>query len=346
MTEPPEPIDVPKRSSAKDEAVDCWKITDFTKLLTLIEQRQKSKRLEFSKHEMVVALKKTVFGQDQIINDLCDFIQFRWSKKHEPRSRPIASLLLLGPHGTGKTQLSRALAEYLFEDEKWMLTFDCHNLKGAHALTTLIGSSGVYQGAEAGQLTGPMFRKRDRLIRFDEPHEADRSIFDIFLSVMREGRLRDQNSNKDANFSESILVFECNALSDQAVELAEQIECPDELSKAVSLMLRNEQIFPESFLKDLDKIYVFNPLSFRAKVAIAESQLFKLANHYGIELVSIDDTIIPAIVAECECSNEARVVQRVVDRRFEPPIVNAIANSWKRIRIEIGPDDLPIARHA
>ena len=114
-------------------------------------------------------------------------------------SRPLANLLFLGPTGTGKTELAKAIAEFLFEDENAMLRFDCSEFVGREAKARLIGVPHGYDGHEkGGQLTRAMMANSRRLILFDEIEKAHPSIFDLFLQMLGEGRLTEQSTGKTA----------------------------------------------------------------------------------------------------------------------------------------------------
>jgi ATP-dependent Clp protease ATP-binding subunit ClpA len=150
---------------------DPLRITDKERLMAILARRRKTQARIINEEEMKETLKRRVRGQNPIIDDLARFIRLQWGK--ERRGKPIASLLFVGPPATGKTELAKALAAYLFGDEKHMRRFDCGELSGQEGITRLIGTSPAYQGAEqGGQLTRPMLENPKQLVLFDEIEKA------------------------------------------------------------------------------------------------------------------------------------------------------------------------------
>ena len=131
--------------------MDPLQITDRDRLFEMLAQRRQGKSRIINEAEMRQTLKRRVRGQDHVVDDLCRFIRLQWGK--ERRGKPIANLLLVGPPATGKTELAKALAEYLFDDEKNMLRFDCSEFSGAEGKTRLIGTPTGYVGASQGGAT-------------------------------------------------------------------------------------------------------------------------------------------------------------------------------------------------
>ena len=143
------------------------KLTNLAELERLLQQQSQGESRNIDSVQMAAALKDRVKGQEHVIDDLVRLLKLEWGK--EKRKRPIANLLFLGPTGTGKTELAKAVAEYLYGDEKAMLRFDCSEFTGGEAKTRLIGTPLGYVGSgQGGQLTRPVINNPKRLVLFDE----------------------------------------------------------------------------------------------------------------------------------------------------------------------------------
>ena len=142
--------------------------------------------------------------------------------------------LIAGATGTGKTELAKAIAEFLFHDESAMLRFDCSEFTDRTAKTRLTGIATGYVGSEqGGQLTRPVMAQPRRLILFDEIEKAYPEVFDLFLQLMGEARLTEQGSGKTVDFSQTIIVLTSNAYSEKIVEATRGITGAVELRNAV-----------------------------------------------------------------------------------------------------------------
>uniref|UniRef100_UPI003AF891F6 ATP-dependent Clp protease ATP-binding subunit n=1 Tax=Campylobacter upsaliensis TaxID=28080 RepID=UPI003AF891F6 len=208
---------------------------------------EKQKFLEVEKH-----LKESVIGQDRALNALAKAIKRNKAGLNEG-SKPIGSFLFLGPTGVGKTQSAKALAKFLFDDEKAMIRFDMSEFMEKHSVSRLLGAPPGYIGhEEGGELTEAVRRKPYSVILFDEVEKAHKDVFNILLGILDDARATD-SKGVSVDFKNTIIILTSNIASTAIMNLKGK-----EQEDAVKAELKN--FFKPEFLNRLDDIITFNPL--------------------------------------------------------------------------------------
>ena len=237
------------------EVVSRWTGIPVTRMMQ--SEREKLLHLEEELH-------KRVIGQDEAIKAVSDAVRRSRAGLQDPK-RPIASFIFLGTTGVGKTELAKALAEYLFNDESMMTRIDMSEYMEKYSVSRLIGAPPGYVGYdEGGQLTEAVRRKPYSVVLFDEIEKAHPDVFNILLQVLDDGRLTD-NKGRTVNFKNTIIIMTSNLGSQMIREKMEEchdVMTPretDEMRKQLLEMLK-KQIRPE-FLNRIDDIIMFLPLT-------------------------------------------------------------------------------------
>ncbi|ELJ8893921.1 AAA family ATPase [Campylobacter upsaliensis] len=208
---------------------------------------EKQKFLEVEKH-----LKESVIGQDRALNALAKAIKRNKAGLNEG-SKPIGSFLFLGPTGVGKTQSAKALAKFLFDDEKAMIRFDMSEFMEKHSISRLLGAPPGYIGhEEGGELTEAVRRKPYSVILFDEVEKAHKDVFNILLGILDDARATD-SKGVSVDFKNTIIILTSNIASSAIMNLKGK-----EQEEAIKAELKN--FFKPEFLNRLDDIITFNPL--------------------------------------------------------------------------------------
>lgn len=320
---------------------DLSKMTDWEKLQGMLKKSDsESKRFSVDEQKLIDHLKSRVKGQDEIIHDVARLVRLSWMK--DKRTRPVCNLLFLGPTGTGKTELAKALCEYLFGEEQALLRFDCSELASAEmGKTRLTGSSSGYVGSEqGGQLTRPMFANPKRVVLFDEIEKAHPIIFDLLLQVMGEGRLTEQGSGKTADFTQAVIVMTSNALADSMGSAVAGLTDYARIMNAIKTVLAESGTFRPELLGRVDKVYLFKPLAGMQVAEIALLKLGKLGQEYGVETKFVaPELIIQALEANIRVSKFGiRELERILFDRYANYFVEARDAGAKVVAFEVAED--------
>ncbi len=235
--------------------------------------------------EMEGIIKRRVVGQDHAVKALADSIVESRSGLNKP-GQPIGSFFLLGPTGTGKTEVTKAIADFLFNDEKAMIRFDMSEFKEEHSAALLYGAPPGYVGYEEGGVLVNKIRQQPySVVLFDEIEKAHPSVFDIFLQILDEGKMSDR-LGKEGDFSNSLIIFTSNIGSEWIVEQFGQNLMP----KSSQLMEIMTKYFRPEFLARLTEIIPFAPISEANVVKILEIQMKSLLESLDKQGISLEIT--------------------------------------------------------
>jgi ATP-dependent Clp protease ATP-binding subunit ClpB len=263
-----------------------------------------------------------VVGQDEAIGSVADAIR-RSRAGLQDANRPIGSFLFLGSTGVGKTELAKALAAFLFDDEEAMVRIDMSEYQERHTVSRLVGAPPGYVGYdESGQLTEKVRRKPYSVVLLDEIEKAHPDVFNILLQVLDDGRLTD-NKGRTVNFKNTIVIMTSNLgshlIQENLSELNEKntVEVVDKTRQQV-LELLKKHIRPE-FLNRIDEKIVFQPLSKQEIMQIVRlqcNQIIAMVKENGID-ISVSDAAIARLSSEgFDPQFGARPVRRVIQKRI------------------------------
>ena len=290
-------------------------------------------RMLESEHEKLLHLEdelhKRVVGQEEAISAVANAVRRSRAGLQDPK-RPIGSFIFLGTTGVGKTELAKALAEYLFNDEKLMTRIDMSEYQEKFSVTRLIGAPPGYVGYdEGGQLTEAVRRKPYSVVLFDEIEKAHPDVFNILLQVLDDGRLTD-NKGRTVNFKNTIIIMTSNLGSDYIRERSAQVGATDESrqqwldeTRKHLLEMLKQTIRPE-FLNRIDETVVFMPLresEIKQIVKLQAQSVCRMLAESGINL-TIDDS---AIELMSEAGYDPEFGARPVKRALQTLLLNRLS---------------------
>ena len=273
--------------------------------------------------KMEDSLRQRVVGQEAALLAVSNAVRRARAGLQDP-SRPIGSFLFLGPTGVGKTELTKALAEFLFDDERAMVRFDMSEFMEKHAVSRLIGAPPGYVGYdEGGVLTEAVRRRPYQVILFDEVEKAHEDVFNILLQVLDDGRLTD-GQGRTVDFRNTIIVLTSNLGSDI---LAAQAEGEDVRMAEAAVMGRVREHFRPEFLNRLDEIVLFRRLQRADMATIVTIQLHHLESLLADRNIRITlDQSARDWLAEAgyDPVYGARPLKRVIQRNLQNPLAGLI----------------------
>jgi ATP-dependent Clp protease ATP-binding subunit ClpB len=323
---------------AEDIAENVAKATGIPVHKMLQSEREKLLHLEEELH-------KRVIGQEEAITAVSDAIRRSRAGLQDPK-KPIGSFIFLGTTGVGKTELAKALANYLFDDDSMMTRIDMSEYQEKHAVSRLVGAPPGYVGYdEGGQLTESVRRKPYSVVLLDEIEKAHPDVWNILLQVLDDGHLTD-NKGRTVNFKNTIIIMTSNMGSHLIQEAFEgvtekNLEQKVEQSKIEVMALLKQTIRPE-FLNRVDEIIMFSPLLQKQMSAIVKIQLNNLKSlvaENGIDLTYSDYLVDylsdQGFDMQLGARPLKRLIQKMVVNEFSKKILSGEIDKTKKVLIDI-----------
>jgi ATP-dependent Clp protease ATP-binding subunit ClpB len=306
-----------------------WTGIPVTRLLE--GETQKLIQMEERLHERVV-------GQDEALRVVSNAVRRSRAGLQDP-NRPIGSFIFLGPTGVGKTELARALAEFLFDDEHAMIRIDMSEYQEKHTVSRLIGAPPGYVGyEEGGQLTEAVRRRQYSVVLFDEIEKAHSEVFNVLLQLLDDGRLTD-GQGRTVDFRNTVVIMTSN-LGNQLWEGEQQVT-----RDAIHRVLQNH--FRPEFLNRIDEIVVFNPLTREQLTEVVDFQLKRVSKLLGDKGYYLDvSQAAKQFLAEegYDPAFGARPLKRAIQRELQDPLaLKILAGEFREgdvIEVDRGRDRL------
>lgn len=297
------------------EVVSKWTGIPVARLLS--GERERLMRME----ELI---KQRVVGQDEAVTALSNAVRRNRAGLGDP-NRPIGTFLFLGPTGVGKTELSKALADFLFNDPNAMIRVDMSEFMEQHSVARLIGAPPGYVGyEEGGRLTEAVRRKPYSVLLLDEIEKAHRDVFNVLLQVFDDGRLTD-GQGRTVDFKNTVIIMTSNIAGQQIQQLTEEQGADWEIEAHVKDVLKN--FFRPEFLNRIDEVIVFHTLTKDNLEKIVRIQLGYLAGRLKSRNINVEfsDQARELIIEEgYDPVFGARPLKRTIQQRLENPLASKI----------------------
>ncbi|MEN9222223.1 MAG: AAA family ATPase, partial [Thermostichus sp. BF3_bins_97] len=317
------------------EIVSRWTGIPVTSLM----ESEKQKLLQLEAH-----LHKRVIGQDEAVAAVAAAIRRARAGMKDP-NRPIGSFLFMGPTGVGKTELARALAEFLFDTSEAMVRIDMSEYMEKHSVSRLVGAPPGYVGyEEGGQLSETVRRRPYSVVLFDEVEKAHPDVFNILLQVLDDGRITD-SQGRTVDFKNTIIIMTSNIGSDLILEIGGDESRYEEMKTQVLAMLRHN--FRPEFLNRVDELIIFHALTkaeIRQIVSLQMRRVEQLLADQQIEIVLTDEAKDYVAEVGYDPVFGARPLKRVIQREIENPIATKLLENeflpGDRIQVDVANERL------
>jgi ATP-dependent Clp protease ATP-binding subunit ClpB len=310
--------------------VSRWTNIPVTRLLE--GEMQKLIHMEEGLHERVI-------GQDEAVHVVSNAVRRARAGLQDP-NRPIGSFIFLGPTGVGKTELARALADFLFDDERAMIRIDMSEYQEKHTVSRLVGAPPGYIGyEEGGQLTEAVRRRPYCVVLFDEIEKAHPEVFNVLLQLLDDGRLTD-GQGRTVDFRNSLVIMTSNLGS----ELWQHTQVAVEREQVMSILQAH---FRPEFLNRIDEIVIFHPLTredLEQIVAIQVKRVAGLMAARGYQLEVSPEALSYLAETGYDPDYGARPLKRAIQRELQDPLAMEVLSGEIKpndtIRVERVPDGL------
>jgi ATP-dependent Clp protease ATP-binding subunit ClpB len=299
------------------EVVSRWTGVPVSKLLE--GEMKKLLSLEDELHHRVI-------GQDEAVEAVAEAVMRARSGLKDP-NRPIGSFIFLGPTGVGKTELARALAEFLFDDERAMIRIDMSEYQEKHTVARLVGAPPGYVGyEEGGQLTESVRRKPYSVVLFDEIEKAHPDVFNVMLQILDDGRLTD-GQGRTVDFKNAIVIMTSNIGSHRILEYRGAFDGAEYASMKDAVLEELRKHFRPEFLNRVDELIVFHALSGEHLKQIVEIQLAGLRKRLSerrIEIELTDGARERLVRSGYDPAYGARPLKRAIQKEIETPLARRL----------------------
>ncbi len=311
--------------------ISRWTGIPVTKLME--GEKQKLLHLEGELHQRVI-------GQSEAVDAVAQAVLRSRSGLADP-NRPIGSFIFLGPTGVGKTELARALAEYLFDDERALIRIDMSEYQERHTVARLIGAPPGYVGfEEGGQLTEAVRRRPYSVVLFDEVEKAHPDVFNVFLQILDDGRLTDGQGHT-VDFKNTIVIMTSNIGSHRILDYKGSFDGADYAVMRATVLDELRQHFRPEFLNRVDEIIVFHALDEEELLKIVDLQMQRLVRRLAerrITLALSDSAKRHIVKVGYDPHYGARPLKRTIQKELETPIGRKILagdiNDGDRVNVD------------